>query len=359
MIRRTRSFTLIFALMAIVLSEPVMAIHSATSSTSDLHRGRYFQNECMLSDEIVVFDIEQQVIVSDESVDSTSPSSKMSLRVCPCASEVIDRDSSAEGHMNAPLCPADFNQCIVTSTRGQEGAAWTHTVQCTTFSSQNSLVKICFPLATFWLVTLLFAFAVSLPGLAARQYVRQQWQRTRQLPEKQLLQTLIRFPERMAELTYVAMMREPHPSEEESDTDDDNEEVASNLANAREDDPNEEENTELHQRLNGVIHHIFGGQGLFPEDGLGAFKKREGFLRLKRWKDPSLDLEEGHIGDGNADIAGDMSHQCAICLADLQEGDVVGDIPCQHCFHRECLKVWLQKQNRCPLCNHCDLVQVS
>jgi hypothetical protein len=47
--------------------------------------------------------------------------------------------------------------------------------------------------------------------------------------------------------------------------------------------------------------------------------------------------------------------RCAICLDRLEQGDVVGDIPCEHVFHKDCLKDWLRKKNRCPLCQRSDV----
>jgi hypothetical protein len=47
--------------------------------------------------------------------------------------------------------------------------------------------------------------------------------------------------------------------------------------------------------------------------------------------------------------------RCAICLDRLEQGDVVGDIPCEHVFHKDCLKDWLKKKNRCPLCQRSDV----
>lgn len=43
--------------------------------------------------------------------------------------------------------------------------------------------------------------------------------------------------------------------------------------------------------------------------------------------------------------------RCAICLLPLQDGiDVIGKLPCHHCMHKHCLKEWLMRKNRCPLC---------
>jgi hypothetical protein len=43
---------------------------------------------------------------------------------------------------------------------------------------------------------------------------------------------------------------------------------------------------------------------------------------------------------------------CAICLCNVEDGDIVGDIPCRHVFHKECLKAWLTRSSRCPLCQN-------
>ena len=66
--------------------------------------------------------------------------------------------------------------------------------------------------------------------------------------------------------------------------------------------------------------------------------------------DTNLD-KEGTILDGY-DIDGDEigDNVCSICLCELEEGDLVGDIQCGHYFHKECLKEWLVKNNHCPIC---------
>jgi hypothetical protein len=47
---------------------------------------------------------------------------------------------------------------------------------------------------------------------------------------------------------------------------------------------------------------------------------------------------------------------CTICFGPLQTGDRVGNFPCQHTFHVDCLKVWLKKRAVCPLCLRTDVV---
>mmetsp|Transcript_119430 Transcript_119430/g.211123 ORF Transcript_119430/g.211123 Transcript_119430/m.211123 type:complete len:298 (-) Transcript_119430:57-950(-) len=43
---------------------------------------------------------------------------------------------------------------------------------------------------------------------------------------------------------------------------------------------------------------------------------------------------------------------CAVCLDELEEGDVARKLPCEHHFHKGCIDRWLQRNKRCPLCMH-------
>lgn len=44
--------------------------------------------------------------------------------------------------------------------------------------------------------------------------------------------------------------------------------------------------------------------------------------------------------------------ECAICMANIEEGDDSMVTPCNHYFHSECLERWMQEQYICPLCRH-------
>lgn len=47
---------------------------------------------------------------------------------------------------------------------------------------------------------------------------------------------------------------------------------------------------------------------------------------------------------------------CAICLEYFQEGDTISKLNCGHEFKYECIKKWLKKDIRCPLCNSTDVI---
>ena len=73
-------------------------------------------------------------------------------------------------------------------------------------------------------------------------------------------------------------------------------------------------------------------------------------------EETDAEVEGGSTFDGNAEAANENT--CAICLCQMQDGDTVGDIPCKHLFHKGCLKSWLTRSNRCPLCQK-DVLQIN
>lgn len=64
-------------------------------------------------------------------------------------------------------------------------------------------------------------------------------------------------------------------------------------------------------------------------------------------QDPENDPDVNDIDNDSLELL------CAICLAEIKPGNKVGDfrnLDCKHLFHAECLKLWLQRRNACPLC---------
>ena len=43
--------------------------------------------------------------------------------------------------------------------------------------------------------------------------------------------------------------------------------------------------------------------------------------------------------------------ECAFCLDDFRDGDVVRSLPCFHFFHSDEIDDWLRRRATCPLCN--------
>ncbi|ORX67472.1 hypothetical protein DL89DRAFT_45159 [Linderina pennispora] len=54
----------------------------------------------------------------------------------------------------------------------------------------------------------------------------------------------------------------------------------------------------------------------------------------------------------------DDLNECAICLDEIREGDVVRELPCPHTFHSRCIDRWLLFQSSvCPLCKRDTLIE--
>lgn len=50
------------------------------------------------------------------------------------------------------------------------------------------------------------------------------------------------------------------------------------------------------------------------------------------------------------DQAAEEGVSCAVCLVDLEVGQSVVQLPCNHLYHPECIKKWLQQSDVCPTC---------
>ena len=44
------------------------------------------------------------------------------------------------------------------------------------------------------------------------------------------------------------------------------------------------------------------------------------------------------------------SGKCPICLAEYDQGERCGILPCRHNFHDLCIRTWLDDNQTCPLC---------
>ncbi|XP_010030789.2 RING-H2 finger protein ATL64-like [Eucalyptus grandis] len=77
--------------------------------------------------------------------------------------------------------------------------------------------------------------------------------------------------------------------------------------------------------------------------------------RLQRWVEavaPQVVVVEYHGDARKFDI-----DECPICLEVFEEGEQCGMFKtCGHGYHQSCIKEWLSKHSRCPLCR--GLVQV-
>jgi hypothetical protein len=72
-----------------------------------------------------------------------------------------------------------------------------------------------------------------------------------------------------------------------------------------------------------------------------SFSLRTRTFRKEHGSD-STEKESGHEDTDES--------SCTICFAPLIDGERVGALACNHIFHVDCLKMWVQRRNVCPLC---------
>ncbi|XP_059141527.1 uncharacterized protein LOC131929383 isoform X2 [Physella acuta] len=67
---------------------------------------------------------------------------------------------------------------------------------------------------------------------------------------------------------------------------------------------------------------------------------------LTRWEVKRIPLKRFQKTEGD-----DCQDKCPICHEEFNEGRLIRQLPCNHCYHSYCVDRWLVKMsNRCPLC---------
>lgn len=73
---------------------------------------------------------------------------------------------------------------------------------------------------------------------------------------------------------------------------------------------------------------------------------------LKRKKDESQEIESAPI-ERVVEQQHWANEACPVCLDEFSGGEALNELPCGHCFHRECIQPWLlYRSAECPLCKN-------
>ena len=91
---------------------------------------------------------------------------------------------------------------------------------------------------------------------------------------------------------------------------------------------------------------------------LGGDDDEPEIIQGPRTRGPSLsfpDQFKGHARRVSSGILNilmkiDAEPECAVCMCELEKGDEMGQLPCGHTFHKECIVEWLHNEASCPMC---------
>mmetsp|Transcript_3949 Transcript_3949/g.9538 ORF Transcript_3949/g.9538 Transcript_3949/m.9538 type:complete len:427 (+) Transcript_3949:129-1409(+) len=72
-------------------------------------------------------------------------------------------------------------------------------------------------------------------------------------------------------------------------------------------------------------------------------------MKTRRWS-PKPACDGASCSAASSSLNSVDEPHCTICFVELEDGDRVGNLNCVHVFHADCLKMWVQKRNSCPLC---------
>ena len=68
-------------------------------------------------------------------------------------------------------------------------------------------------------------------------------------------------------------------------------------------------------------------------------------LKTKIYRREVVRDSDSIAGVGNGDDGYDENMiMCSICILELEDGEVIADLNCNHCFHADCLSEWIKKK---------------
>lgn len=278
----------------------------------------------------------------------------LDVRVCWCT-EYAARDYE--------FCPIEFNTCLVPQME-------TENVKCFTSQPVDTLVRSFWPALVFWCAATAYALICSEPGLYARQFLGRcccclccgAWWcgRASEQPNTNstVVASAVAYNNRRT-LQIVERMLEDNPQR------------AAGLfrqhlvARYRQRRRRQQWWWKVWAKVAG---RRSGGSGLGSDAGGDEDARDTLVLKTKIYKESehgatnNSSIEEAEDVDDDDMENGDAQTslpQCAICLLELEDGDVIGDIPCGHLLHKECLKDWLVRKNKCPLCQQPGIARLE
>jgi len=70
-------------------------------------------------------------------------------------------------------------------------------------------------------------------------------------------------------------------------------------------------------------------------------------------------LKSNRLKINNDDPIQDESNKCIICLDEYLDNDNLSVMKCQHVFHHNCLRKWLNEIPNCPICRTDIIININ
>ena len=105
----------------------------------------------------------------------------------------------------------------------------------------------------------------------------------------------------------------------------------------------------------GLLNPMFGGFGGQGDNIFADLESRiiEEFLRNdpNRHGPPPASLESiNRLKKVKYAEGVSKTRDCSVCQEDFKNGEYLVKMPCEHCFHKDCVTKWLSMHNSCPVC---------
>ena len=109
--------------------------------------------------------------------------------------------------------------------------------------------------------------------------------------------------------------------------------------------------------LNIPIIMISQADSLLLEKILTLSDERGQIKNKHRNSDKSNEKVPNSIGSSPASMlcklsCGGFEDECSICQEKMLEGNTILKLTCRHAYHAECVQIWLERHNTCPLCRN-------
>jgi hypothetical protein len=100
----------------------------------------------------------------------------------------------------------------------------------------------------------------------------------------------------------------------------------------------------LASEINSQRQHFFRWRERVSEEGyLFGLKLKTKIYHPKAREDEELDQDQIRDVVDNDD---EGEHTCSICILELEDGERIADLSCNHYFHADCLSEWIKKKVR-------------